>query len=547
MFKNASARFKSLFTGIDWKLLLFLILFLNVKLPVKIVAIILIYILQPNTRFGFKWRFSRLPLFYAGMIVIALINWLLNGNYTYLNENISLGLGIGFWLLCILSIHQLKLFVDNNDPATVHNTLRLFFMLNALVSFLNYFIIVLKTHTLNPYQFQGDFQKYFLSTGDMIRGISFDVSTTNGLLNAYGIIYFIRKKQPLMTMACMAVLLMTGSNFSNILIAGVLLYMFLFGSDRLQKSLVVICLFLLVLFITKVSPQNNEYAIASINQLMGKPPPAVKNRQLRTVTDIHRPDSLLSFDEKRRKIAQHYLDSLSTEIQKRRLLSKKKKNKLKPPDLAVMTPDLNSGFYMRKLDTSESRRELLAMAHDPVNLPFNILADSTYRRGLPGKLVAFKQTYLFFKDNPARLATGIGTGNFSSKLAYRTTGLGISGSYPKKLIYINPWFRINHFALFMLYFSRDEALHSIINTSNCVYDQLLSEYGIAGVLLFLFFYLGFFTIRAKKVAYSMPLILLTLSAFMIDYWYEQLSIVIIFELLLLLDIKETSDPEKKTP
>jgi len=64
-------------------------------------------------------------------------------------------------------------------------------------------------------------------------------------------------------------------------------------------------------------------------------------------------------------------------------------------------------------------------------------------------------------------------------------------------------------------------------------------------LLFLFFYLGYFTRRAKKIAYSLPLILVTLGAFVMDYWYEQLSIVIIFELLLLLDIKETSYPEKE--
>jgi len=545
MYKNVFARLKSLFTGIDWKLFLFLILFLNVKLPVKVAAIILLYIAQPNFKFGFNARFSRLPLFYAGMIVIAVVNWFLNGNYTYLNLNISFVLGILFWVLCILVIHQLKLFTEKNDPAVIHNTIRLFFILNALVSFLNYFIIVLKTGAINPYQFQGNFQKYFLSTGDMIRGLTFDVSTTNALLNAYGVIYFLRKRNMVMTIVCMAILLMTGSNFTNLLIVVVLLFMFAFQSDRLQKSLVMIGLFLMVLFMAKVSPQNNEYAIVSLNQLLGKNPPVASKQPIKEKSLRDSPDSLLSKEERKQKTALLYLDSLGKEIQRRKLLANKKLNKLKPPNMTVLRLDINSGFYQRKLDTTASERELLKLAQDPINLPFNILYDSTYKKGLPGKLVAFKQTALFLKDNPARIATGVGTGNFSSKLAYRTTALGISGSYPKKLAYLNLYFRINHFALFMLYFSKDESLHSVMNTSNCVYDQLAGEYGIAGILLFLFFYLGYFTRRAKKIAYSLPLILVTLGAFVMDYWYEQLSIVIIFELLLLLDIKETSYPEKE--
>ena len=49
---------------IDWKFLLFLILFVNVKLVVKLVALVFIYVLNPDFHFGFRYKNSRLPFFY---------------------------------------------------------------------------------------------------------------------------------------------------------------------------------------------------------------------------------------------------------------------------------------------------------------------------------------------------------------------------------------------------------------------------------------------------------------------------------------------------
>jgi hypothetical protein len=40
----------------DWKLLVLLVLFLNVKLAIKIPAIALVYLLQFDFKFGFKLR-----------------------------------------------------------------------------------------------------------------------------------------------------------------------------------------------------------------------------------------------------------------------------------------------------------------------------------------------------------------------------------------------------------------------------------------------------------------------------------------------------------
>ena len=177
----------------DWRLLLFLVLFLNVKMAIKVPAIALIYLLQFDFKFGFSFKNSRLPLFYLLAIGIALINWIISRNYFNINYDIVLITGISFWLLCILAMHQVKLFVEKNDTETIHRTIVIFFIINAALSFLNIAAIIWETGYFNPYTYQGQFQKYFISTGDYIRGLTFDTSTTNAILNAFGCIYFLSK------------------------------------------------------------------------------------------------------------------------------------------------------------------------------------------------------------------------------------------------------------------------------------------------------------------------------------------------------------------
>jgi len=126
------------------------------------------------------------------------------------------------------------------------------------------------------------------------------------------------------------------------------------------------------------------------------------------------------------------------------------------------------------------------------------------------------------------------------KLAFRATGLGIAGGYPRKYSYISPGFLSNHLDVYLNFFSKKTDLHSLTNNPNSVYDQLFAEYGILGLVAFLVYYLGFFLKRYKQLTYGIPLLLLLSAVFFIEYWFEQLSILVFFELLLLLNIKETS-------
>ncbi|HTD93732.1 MAG TPA: hypothetical protein VK644_07970, partial [Chitinophagaceae bacterium] len=73
---------------------------------------------------------------------------------------------------------------------------------------------------------------------------------------------------------------------------------------------------------------------------------------------------------------------------------------------------------------------------------------------------------------------------------------------------------------------------------NSVYLQLAGEYGLIGLLGFAIFYIGYFLKRGSLDGYNIAILLLLLGMLCTDYWFEQLSVIPFFELILLLHIKE---------
>lgn len=531
------------FQSIDWMLLLFLLLFLDVKLVVKLLAIIFIYILRSDFRFGFSRRNSRLPLFYIGIILLACLNWLVYGHFTDLTYDLAWATGIFFWVLCLLAIHQIKLSVERTDPAILHRTLILFFLINAAVSLGVLLKIVLETGAPNPYNYQGGFQKYFISTGDYIRGVTMDTSTTNALINAMGVVYFLSRKQLGMVVLSMIILLLTGSNLTNGLLTAVLVWMFFFQSDRDRKSMILCSLFLLILFMARVSPQNHEYVVKSFKSLFRERSASILPARDLSGKAEGKPDSLLNREERRYKIAIHYLDSAG-EVLRRQRDSLRARTGVRYAALSPLPrADINTPPYQHRDSITPLRMELTQFSREHGLEAFDRITgigsfNGTVSYKWPGKLIAIEQTAVFLVKHPLRLLTGNGMGSFSSKLAFRVTGLGIGGAYPARFRYIDTDFLNNHLGLYLYYFSKPADLHSVINTPDNVYDQLLAEYGLAGLALFVFFYLGFFTKNRKRLVYSIPLVFIMLGAFFFGYWFEQLSIVVLFELFLLLDGKQ---------
>jgi len=536
-FKTADFNIKRLHGLIDWQLLVFLVLFLDVKLAVKVAALILVYLLRFDFRFDFRFKNPRLPLFYLLAIGIAVFNGFIYQSYFNLKYDLVFLSGAGLWIMCILAIHQIKLAVERNQIEILHRTLFAFFLLNAAASVFNLAHIIWETKAINPYLYQGMKQRYFIGTGDYIKGLTFDVSITNSVINSFGVLYFIYRKNSGMLFLCMAVLLLTGSNSLNILTLVLLLIIFAFQSNLYQKSYIVICAMLFMIFTTKISPQNSDYVIHTSEAMFGKQ----SNAAIFTAPFLHPtapvPYALLSPDEKREWFARHYLDSEYRAIAFR-LQKAGKPLLVNRPRPYIPQPNLNLAPYQEDTDTALLRQNLLSFIKlHQTELP--LAGHDAFIKGKPGKLIALKQTAAFFNDHPQKILTGDGLGNFSSKIAFKATNLGFTGGYPANYVYIGADFLVNHLDVYLNFFSKRIGFHSVINSPNSVYFQLIGEYGIIGFACFLIWYLGYFTKYIKQLTYGLPILVVVLGVFFLEYWFEQLSIVVLAELMLFINIKET--------
>jgi hypothetical protein len=137
MTESITIRAKKMIQGIDWILLILLLLVLDVKLVVKLAGLVFIYLARFNFAFGFSWRNSRLPLFYPLILALGIISsvpYLFSGTPHYWLVMLT---GIGFWIMSLLVIHQLKLAVETTPVEKVHKTIECFLVLNVIFSCIN--------------------------------------------------------------------------------------------------------------------------------------------------------------------------------------------------------------------------------------------------------------------------------------------------------------------------------------------------------------------------------------------------------------------------
>jgi len=296
-----------------------------------------------------------------------------------------------------------------------------------------------------------------------------------------------------------------------------------------------------VIFMAKISPENNQYVVETIKNTFHTKPPIFLNTMVVDKKELNSN----SPEEVKRKYAKEYLDSLSA-------VESKREPHAPIPQAMQILPKTGAGrifiktpkktlpiFQASKAITPEQKQLRAFIAAHKAQLP--ISGRDNLNIHLPGKAISFIQTFNFLQFHPAKLIAGDGMGNFSSKLAFRTAGLGFSGSYPASHSYISNDFLSNHLDVYLNFFSKRAESHSIVNSPNSVYDQLLVEYGLLGLLAFAIYYLWFFLKHYKNLTYGIPLLLLLMTVFFIDYWFEQLSVVVFFELLLFLDIKQTAN------
>lgn len=289
--------------------------------------------------------------------------------------------------------------------------------------------------------------------------------------------------------------------------------------------------------------QNNRYVTETIEDTFERNPIHKIPPKTGTVPISQRPDSLLNPEERKVKFATLYLDSLSRVAflaghREKPLVSAKPI--IRTDEGRIITPqdDIHSATFQSIKVPLAAQHPLLTFINKHRRL-LPTSGQSTSGQSLPGKAIAMLQTLKFYLRNPGKIFFGEGMGNFSSKLAFRATGLDFAGGFPKNYIYINRDFMTNHLDVYLNFFSKHAGYHSLTNSPFSVYDQILAEYGLLGILAFVLFYWGFFAKHYKTLTYGLPILLLVTVALFIDYWFEQLSVLVLFELVLMLNIKES--------
>jgi hypothetical protein len=540
MIETVFTALKRYLKSVNWTVLIFLILILNVKLVVKIAALLVITVLNRKKFFQKEILTQGFILFYFSMIVLAVINLMLYFSVLPSSYPITSAVSIGFWLMSAFTAYNLYVMVDESDIKKLNNTLTLFFILNVACILFNFLLIQIETGVINPYEYKGLNQKYYISTGDSIRGISFDNSVTTAVISSFAIFYFLYRRYFFLSLISMWCFLLLASNITNFVFLAALVFIFFYQSDRVQKSIIVTYVMLLIVFMVKVSPHNREYVVSWVYRAIGKAYYLPKKDESYS-TLKKTPDSLLSFDDRRKKSALISIDSLSAGFVKKDT-SLEEREVIAARHALVIKSKRDSQFYAYKEEVPVVQKTIRYASF--VDTFYSVSQIRNINKRIPewtkpGKWIGFVQLVDFFKEHPSKIFIGNGAANFSSHIAFKATALNIAGRYPERLKYVNPDFMNNHLYVYLYYHTQKHSKQAALNIPDSVYGQLLGEYGLIGFLFFVLLYTGYFLKRMWKLTYSIPLLIILLGSFFFEYWFELLSIVVLFEFMFLVNLKES--------
>ncbi|MDW5289002.1 hypothetical protein [Formosa sp. PL04] len=154
----------------------------------------------------------------------------------------------------------------------------------------------------------------------------------------------------------------------------------------------------------------------------------------------------------------------------------------------------------------------------------------------PYKIKSFWQTGNYWSSSVKSFILGSGGGNFSSRAAFITSGDYVNW-YPKNWSYASPEFVKYHLGIWNHDFGNPwDNINNTANQPFSFYNKIIGEYGLIGLCLYVFLYINFFVKNRNSLTYSKFMLVILLGYFVLDYWYEYFSVIIIFELLTLKDI-----------
>lgn len=500
MQQTANKNIKNTLAGIDWALLLFIVLAVNVKIYVKLPALGL-YILY--LLFFKKIKPERkLPgfvKFYLAIAAAGILSSICSGAFSNTTYWFGFGWGVLQWL-CAAGIGYVSFLSVKNTPSlNLEKTITAFFMLNMIVCIINLLSIAASLGYF-PYWYPDPAGQYGVSTGDHIQSIFQSNSITNAAVSLLGSLYYINNRRFGMALLCMITGLLSTSNVTLLFFILMLMASIIFVKERKVKIGVVLLLLSTGLVYVTLSPANFLYMNTVANDVVKEQEPEVKKdiKKVKKVYTIPVKDSILS----------------------------------NIPGALMALKNTPSQIPGVAFDTTTANILLSTWYSTPLqNTP-------VYNYKRPLKLYATKQTLSFWVSDIRHFFLGAGMGNYSSKLAVKMTGLGFEGSYPENYMYANRDFLQHTFHTIMYIYTQPVSQHSVINNPRNIYNQLAGEYGLLGVILFVFFYIGYvFSNRRVLAVGGIVLVVFTVLLFGFEYWFEAMSLTVIFELLIMKKIE----------
>lgn len=512
----------------DYALLLFLAGATYVKLYVKVAAVILyfLYLLYQNNKFS---KPAGIHKFYLLIPITGTIGSLIHNSFSYQGYWFGWMFSIINWLLAAAASYLLYIGIRRMDKHSLHKTVRIFFTVNFIVSMAQLARLIIISGHLVPYWYWEPTEYFGSSTGDHIHGIFGNISVTNAMISCLGVIYFIYKKELSYAAMCLVVLLLCTSNLTLLLfIAAAVLIFILNNIKKVRKHVVMLMLLTLVIY-PFLSPDNMKYVTtvyetesqqgpittAVTKYLSLKTPEESELNELEEAMEPTSPSITARINYYRMPLDTNGILSYSDELKYLELqgLLKNKQN-----TVAVLNP--------------EALKKTIEKWY---GIPYDKTPLANYPR--PIKLYTHLQSLFYLTENPGNALFGAGIGNFSSKQAIKSLGINMQGSYPLEHVYISHDFLRYHLYSLFYVFALPISEHSIINMINSVYNNIIGEYGLIGFALFLILYLGFIWVNRKKLSrIGWTILPLTLMFFFFDYWFEMISLTVIFELFIFIDI-----------
>jgi hypothetical protein len=521
---------KSRVLNADLTFLLTLLLLLNYRISFKLIALIALLLLKPKSKFSI----DKVSAFYLSLIVIGFFQFcFVSDDHSLVHFTIVVTASL-FWLASFWSFQSMRAYVEQKPLVKIQNSLRLLVLVNLLVSMYDIIKVMLITHTINPYT-QVCPPPFGISSGDLVGGVFGGMHLVNTVISAFLFVYFLYRTEWIYVACTLIPFLLTGSNLATLLLGAFLIWIIVFGPGLLKRYYAVLSLCIIISFYVKITPSNRTYMVATLtkiaNQFTTPTEKAISTdalHDIETSVKVYSKEELIELYVKRINFAKTTDLSLEEKQHQTDLFGiiheYQKLNQKEDRERATIVSLRKDSMYRAKMRDS---------FFDFGNLKkFNLAAES-------GKITSFKQTFQFLKMGPSYLLVGNGPGSFSSRLAFVTSGIADDSRVLKALPhYETQAFSENHKAIFKYLMFLDDETHSITNLPFSSYNNLLGEYGIIGALLFVVFYLFYWLKNWKFLSYGRYLILLFLAFLFFDYWFERLSVVILFEVLMLINLVE---------